>query len=52
MKLVIANVARNKWTRRFLKLWAWTAGPKWAFIGFSAAKKAGLLTLVLSLVGC
>ena len=47
----IRIIASHKWTRRVAKVWAWTAGPKWAIIGISAAKKAGLLSPVLVFMG-
>ena len=44
------KVRKHKATKIALKVWAVTAVPKWGFIGFVAAKKAGFLTPLLVLL--
>jgi hypothetical protein len=44
------KVRTHKATKIALKVWAVTAVPKWGFIGFAAAKKAGLLAPLLTLL--
>lgn len=44
------KIRGHRATKIALRVWAVTAVPKWGFIGFVAAKKAGFLTPLLVLL--
>ena len=44
------KIRSHRATKIAVKIWAVTAVPKWGFIGFVAAKKAGFLTPLLVLL--
>ena len=46
----LRKIGSHRATKIALKVWAVTAVPKWGFIGFVAAKKAGLLAPLLVLL--
>lgn len=46
----IRKIRSHRATKIAVKIWAVTAIPKWGFIGFTAAKKAGLLAPLLTLL--
>ncbi len=48
---ILLKVRKHKATKIVLQIWAVTAIPKWGIIGFVAAKKAGLITTLLALLG-
>lgn len=48
---IFNKVRKHKATKIALKVWAVTAVPKWGIIGFAAAKKAGLFTALVAVLG-
>ena len=48
---ILLKVRKHKATKIVIRVWAITAIPKWGIIGFAAAKKAGLVSIVATFLG-